>query len=159
VAGETADAAGVVAEGAVADSMVVLGVAAVAVGAALACPNIFAIRLVNIPISVKVRFRGSLRMYPYLFVAHLPCISIPIPQQKRTKDEANVMKVGESVVLVRDVDGVEVGTHGRVKDTNADKVVIECKMREHSAFVLTHMWDVLPERLWDRLTTRRAKHK
>ena len=48
VAGETADAAGVVGEGAVADSIVVLGVG-VAAGA-LACPNIFAIRLLNIPI-------------------------------------------------------------------------------------------------------------
>jgi hypothetical protein len=67
------------------------------------------------------------------------------------------MNVGESVVLVRDVDGVEEGTHGRVKDTKADRVLVECKMREHSAVVLTHVWDVLPERLWDRLARRRAK--
>jgi hypothetical protein len=67
------------------------------------------------------------------------------------------MNVGESVVLVREVDGVEEGTHGRVKDTEADKVAIECKMREHSTIVLTHVWDVLPEQLWDRLVRRRAK--
>jgi hypothetical protein len=54
VAGETADAAGVVGEGAVADSIVVLGDVGVAAGA-LACPNIFAIRLLNIPISITVR--------------------------------------------------------------------------------------------------------
>ena len=54
VAGETADAAGVVGEGAVADSIVVLGDVGVAAGA-LACPNIFAIRLLNIPIGILVR--------------------------------------------------------------------------------------------------------
>jgi hypothetical protein len=67
------------------------------------------------------------------------------------------MNVGEAVVLVREVDGVEEGTHGRVKDTNDDRVVVECKMRERSTVVLTHMWDVLPERLWDRLIRRRMK--
>jgi hypothetical protein len=65
------------------------------------------------------------------------------------------MNVGEAVVLVRDVDGVAEGTHGRVKDTKADRVMVECEMREHSAIVLTHMWDVLPERLWGRLIKRR----
>jgi hypothetical protein len=39
------------------------------------------------------------------------------------------MNVGESVVLVRGVDGVEEGTRGRVKDTNDDTVVVECKTR------------------------------
>ena len=67
------------------------------------------------------------------------------------------MNVGESVVLVRGVDGLEEGTRGRVKNTNDDEVVIECKTREHSTVVLTHMWDVLPERLWDRLIKRRMK--
>ena len=50
VAGETADASGVVPEGAVADSIVVLEGAGVADEAALACPNIFDIRLLKIPI-------------------------------------------------------------------------------------------------------------
>ena len=67
------------------------------------------------------------------------------------------MNVGEAVVLVREVDGVEEGTHGRVKDANDDRVVVECKSRERSTVVLTHMWDVLPERLWDRLIRRRMK--
>jgi hypothetical protein len=65
------------------------------------------------------------------------------------------MDVGESVVLVRDVEGVEEGTHGRVTDVTADRVVIECKVRERSAVVLTHTWEVLPERLWERLLRRR----
>jgi hypothetical protein len=42
----------------------VLGVVGVAAGAAPACPNIFAIRLVNIPISIKVRFAALLWMHP-----------------------------------------------------------------------------------------------
>jgi hypothetical protein len=67
------------------------------------------------------------------------------------------MNVGETVVLVRNVDGVAEGTHGRVKDRKADKVMVECQWREHSAIVLTQMWDVLPERLWGRLSRRRAK--
>jgi hypothetical protein len=67
------------------------------------------------------------------------------------------MNVGESVVLVRGVDGVEEGTRGWVKDTNDDRVVVECKTRERSAVVLIHMWDVLPERLWDRLIRRQKK--
>ena len=50
MAGETADAAGVVAEGAVADSTVVLGGAAGELVAAGAWLNIFDIKLVNIPI-------------------------------------------------------------------------------------------------------------
>jgi hypothetical protein len=67
------------------------------------------------------------------------------------------MNVGESVVLVRVVDGVEEGTRGRVKDTTEDRVVFECKSPERSATVLTHIWDVLPERLWDRLIRRQRK--
>jgi hypothetical protein len=60
VAEETADAAGVVPEGAVADSIVVLGGAVVA----LACPNIFDIKLLNIPISAEVRVGTATWMHP-----------------------------------------------------------------------------------------------
>jgi hypothetical protein len=67
------------------------------------------------------------------------------------------MNVGESVFLVRRVDGIDEGTRGLVKDTNADEVVVECRVRERSAVVLTHTWDLLPERLWKRLMRRRTK--
>jgi len=30
-------------------------------------------------------------------------------------------------------------------------VIVDCRLREHGAPVLAQMWDVLPERLWDRL--------
>jgi hypothetical protein len=84
-------------------------------------------------------------------------MEIPRPAQKRTEKEAKVMNVGESVVLVRRVDDVEEGTHGWVKDTNADRIVVECKVRERPAVVLTHTWDVLPQRLWERLMRRKKK--
>ena len=69
------------------------------------------------------------------------------------------MNVGESVVLVRRVDGFDEGTRGRIKDMNADRVVVECKVQERSAVVLTHTWDVLPNRLWERLMRRRTSVK
>ena len=64
------------------------------------------------------------------------------------------MNVGESVVLVRRIDDVEEGTRGRVKDTNDDRLVVECKVRERPAVVRTYTWDVLPEQLWERLIRR-----
>ena len=63
VAGETGEAAGVVAEGAVADSIVVLGGACVVEVAAPACPKILDIRLLNIPIGALVRWRATLWMH------------------------------------------------------------------------------------------------
>jgi hypothetical protein len=67
------------------------------------------------------------------------------------------MNVGESVVLVRHVDGVGEGTYGWVKGRTADRVVVECKVRDHLEVVLPHTWDVLPAQLWERLLRRRAK--
>jgi hypothetical protein len=52
---ETADAAGVLGVGAVADLIVVLGGATDEGDAAVACPKIFDIRLVNTPIKTKAR--------------------------------------------------------------------------------------------------------
>ena len=46
---ETADAVGVVGDGAVADSIVVVGGASVEDGSGVECPNTFDRRLVNIP--------------------------------------------------------------------------------------------------------------
>jgi len=67
------------------------------------------------------------------------------------------MNVGESVVLVRRIDDVEEGTRGWVKGRNNDKIVVECKVRERPAVVLTYTWDVLPEQLWERLMRRKMK--
>ena len=65
------------------------------------------------------------------------------------------MEIGESVVFVNNVEGVEAGRHGRVMGLCDDKVMVGCRMRERLQFVLVHMWDVLPEPMWRRLLRRR----
>jgi hypothetical protein len=73
---------------------------------------------------------------------------------QRIKEEA--VEVGQKVVFVRDVKGAEVGKQGTVMDVSDDVVVVGCRLDEHLAPVLAQMWDVLPERLWDRLLKRRS---
>ena len=65
------------------------------------------------------------------------------------------MEVGQKVVFVRDVKGAEVGKHGTVMSLSDNMVIVDCKLQEHVAPVLAQMWDVLPERLWNRLLRRR----
>ena len=65
------------------------------------------------------------------------------------------MEIGESVVFVNNVEGVEVGRHGRVMGLCDDTVMVECRMRERLQMVLVHTWDVLPEPMWRRLLRRR----
>jgi hypothetical protein len=62
-----------------------------------------------------------------------------------------VMDVGQKVVFVRAVKGAEVGKHGTVMKVADDMVVVDCTLQEHLVPVLAEMWDVLPERLWERL--------
>ena len=40
-------------------------------------------------------------------------------------------------------------------DLSYDVVVIGCTLQEHLVPVRAQMWDVLPERLWDRLLKSR----
>jgi hypothetical protein len=56
---------------------------------------------------------------------------------------------------VRAVKSAEVGKRGTVMKVFDNVVVVDCTLKEHSAPVLAQMWDVLPERLWDRLLKRR----
>jgi hypothetical protein len=65
------------------------------------------------------------------------------------------MEIGQKVVFVRDVKGAEVGKHGTVMSLSDNMVIVDCKLQEHVAPVLAQMWDVLPERLWNRLLRRR----
>ena len=76
--------------------------------------------------------------------------------RQRTKEEA--VEVGQKVVFVRDVKGAEVGKHGTVIDVSEDVVVVGCRLHEHLAPVMAQMWDVLPERLWERISKRRSGH-
>jgi hypothetical protein len=65
------------------------------------------------------------------------------------------MDIGESVVFVNDVEGIEAGRHGRVMGLCDDTVMVGCRMRERLHLVLVHAWDVLPEPMWRRLLRRR----
>jgi hypothetical protein len=64
------------------------------------------------------------------------------------------MEIGQKVVFVRDVKGAEVGEHGTVTSVAENVVVVDCRLQEHVAPVRAQMWDVLPERVWNRLSTR-----
>ena len=65
------------------------------------------------------------------------------------------MEIGEPVVFVNNIEGVEAGRHGRVMGLCDDTVMVGCRMRERLHFVLVHTWDVLPEPMWRRLLQRR----
>ena len=65
------------------------------------------------------------------------------------------MDIGETVVFVNDVEGVEAGRHGRVMGLCDDTVMVGCRMRERLQYILVHTWDLLPEPMWQRLLRRR----
>jgi hypothetical protein len=69
------------------------------------------------------------------------------------------MEIGETVVFVGPVPGVETGNQGRVMALADDKVMVECKVRERLECVLVRTWDVLPERLWERWLRRRTRQR
>ena len=65
------------------------------------------------------------------------------------------MEIGESVVFVNDVEGIQAGRHGRVIGLCDDTVMVGCRLRERLQYVLVQTWDVLPEPMWRRLLRRR----
>jgi hypothetical protein len=62
------------------------------------------------------------------------------------------MEIGQNVVFVRDVDGAGVGKHGTVIKVADQAVLVGCKLNGHLAPVLAQMWDLLPQRLWERIS-------
>ena len=64
------------------------------------------------------------------------------------------MKVGEIVILVEDVDGVEAGREGRIMSVRDNIVMVGCRSRERLQLVLAHTWEVLPQELFRRLCKR-----
>jgi hypothetical protein len=62
------------------------------------------------------------------------------------------MEIGQKVVFVRDVQGAGVGKRGTVIRVADDIVLVSCKLHGHFAPVLAQMWDLLPERLWKRIS-------
>jgi hypothetical protein len=65
------------------------------------------------------------------------------------------MEIGETVVFIKDVQGVGAGKHGRVAGFTRDSVIVGCRVRERLEFVRVEMWDVLSEEMWGRLMRRR----
>jgi hypothetical protein len=64
------------------------------------------------------------------------------------------MDVGETVVLVVDVDGMPAGKEGMVMRVRDDMLLIGCRSAHRLEFVLARSWEVLPERKWRRLRKR-----
>ena len=64
------------------------------------------------------------------------------------------MKVGQLVVLVDDVDGLEAGREGCIMGVRDDVVTVGCQSRDRLQLVLAHTWQVLPRELFRRLSAR-----
>jgi hypothetical protein len=64
------------------------------------------------------------------------------------------MEVGETVVLVGNVDGIPAGKQGLVMRVRDDMLLIGIRSAERLEFVLARSWEVLPERKWRRLRKR-----
>ena len=61
------------------------------------------------------------------------------------------MQVGEVVVLVENVDGVEAGREGRIMSVRDNMVMVGCRSRDRLQVVLVRTWEVLPKELFRRL--------
>ena len=64
------------------------------------------------------------------------------------------MELGETVVLVSDVDGMPAGKEGLVMRVRGDMLLIGIRSANRLEFVLARSWEVLPERKWKRLRKR-----
>ena len=64
------------------------------------------------------------------------------------------MKVGQLVVLVDDVDGVEAGREGCNVGVRDDMVTVGCQSRDRLHLVLAHPWQLLPREHFHRLSKR-----
>src|SRR5580693_6204185 len=66
------------------------------------------------------------------------------------------MKVGELVVLVDDVDGVEAGREGCIMGVRDNMLTVGCQSRDRLHLVLARTWQVLPRELFRRLSARQG---
>jgi hypothetical protein len=63
------------------------------------------------------------------------------------------MKVGQVVVLVDEVDGLEAGREGCIMGVRDDDMLtVGCQTSERLCLVLAHTWQVLPRELFRRLS-------
>ena len=64
------------------------------------------------------------------------------------------MQVGEVVVLVENVDGVEAGREGRIMSVRDNMVMVGCRSRDRLQVIMARTWEVLPQELFLRLSKR-----
>ena len=64
------------------------------------------------------------------------------------------MKVGQLVVLVDEVDGLEAGREGCIMGVRDDMLTVGCQSRDRLHLVLARTWQVLPRELFRRLSAR-----
>jgi hypothetical protein len=64
------------------------------------------------------------------------------------------VQVGEVVVLVEDVDGVEAGREGRIMGVRDNMLMVGCRSRDRLQVVMAHTREVLPQEIFRRLCTR-----
>ena len=67
------------------------------------------------------------------------------------------MKIGELVVLVDDVDGVEAGREGCIMGVRDNMLTVACQSRDRLHLVLARTWQVLPRELFRRLSAREGR--
>jgi hypothetical protein len=60
------------------------------------------------------------------------------------------LRVGETVVLVNEVQGVPAGKQGKVIRVHDESVVVGYQSRERLELLLARTWELLPERMWRR---------
>jgi hypothetical protein len=64
------------------------------------------------------------------------------------------VQVGEVVVLVENVDGVEAGREGRIMSVRDNMVMVGCRSRDRLQVIMARTWEVLPQELFLRLSKR-----
>ena len=64
------------------------------------------------------------------------------------------VQVGEVVVLVENVDGVEAGREGRIMSVRDNMVMVSCRSRDRLQVIMARTWEVLPQELFLRLSKR-----
>jgi hypothetical protein len=69
----------------------------------------------------------------------------------KLKEEGATVQVGDVVVLVDDVDGVEAGREGQIMSVRDNMLMVGCRSRDRLRVVMAHTWEVLPQELFRRL--------
>ena len=78
-------------------------------------------------------------------------------RSKTGKDSPQKVKVGQLVVLVDEVDGLEAGREGCIMGVRDDMLTVGCQTSERLHLVLAHTWQVLPRELFRRLSAREGR--